>query len=180
MKAHGNTAERAVEARAAAPVSPRQVRMLAVQARQAFEMQNMLDMIDYGSDFDTWRRGVLWDCVQKTSFKRLGQREWEVAIEAFRALAGGQSRPSRIVAEEGDRRRAVHGFQADCRKYDSEAVFGAPGGAERYAAKIAFDTFGRDFAHLAAAEIEKVRFTLRSRASTRMARIRQAYKEAER
>lgn len=167
----GGAAARAVEAAAAAPVTARQVRTLAVQARKAFDMQNRLDMIDYGADFDTWRKGVLWDCCQKTSFKALGQREWEVASAAFRALAGGKSRPSRVEAEEGDRRRAMHGFRADCREFDSAALFGAPGGAERFAERIASDVFGRGIARLDAGEITKVCFTLRSRARTRRSRI---------
>lgn len=171
MAAYLNPAGAAVESAASAPVSAKQVRTLAVQARKAFDMQNRLDMIDYGADFDVWRKGVLWDCCQKTSFKSLGQREWEVASAAFRALAGGKSRASRVEAEEGDRRRAVWSFRTDCRAFDAEALFGAPGGAEKYAEKIASDVFGRGLARLDAGEITKVRFTLRSRASSRRRRI---------
>ena len=165
-----SAAGRAVEAAASAPVSARQVQALAVQARKAFDVQGVLGNIGYGEDFDVWRKGVLWDCCQKTSFKALGQREWEVASAAFRALAGGEARPSRAVAGEGDRRRAVWGFRADCRAFDAEALFGAPGGAEKYAEEIASDVFGRGIARLDTAEITKVRFSLRSRASARRRR----------
>lgn len=171
MKTFPNAAARAVESAASAPVTARQIQTLAVQARKAFDMQSVLDMIEYGADFDVWRKGVLWDCCGKASFRKLRQRDFDVALAAFRALAGGKSRPSRVEAEEGDRRRAVWGFTADCREFDSAALFGAPGGAEKYAGKIALDTFGRDLSRLSAGEIEKVRFTLKARAAAKRRRL---------
>lgn len=155
-------AGRRAAAAAAAPVSPKQVRALILEARRAWEAQSRLGFAS--GDFDAWRRGALWDCRRKTSFRALDQGDFDVALAHFRRLAGDPRGAGEAEAEAaGDLRRALWDFRRLCRKYDAKGLF-APAGADAYCQEIAKDVFGKPVCELEADEVRRLSLTLAARA----------------
>ena len=142
---------------------PDQVRALILAARRAWVVQRGLGLAD--DDFDTWRKGALWDAVQVASFRLVGQRQYGVALGYFAGLAGREA-PASAVREksgEGDRRRAQFVLKRECERIDGEGLLGAAGSAARYAATL-FDRIHKVSLEKASArQIWQVVFTLRSR-----------------
>lgn len=155
-------AARRAAAAAASPVTPAQVRALILEARRAWEAQSRLGLAS--GDFDAWRRGALWDCRRRQSFRTLDQGDFDVALAHFRRLAGDpRGAGEEESAAAGDLRRALWDFRRLCRKYDAMGLF-APHGAEAYCQEVAKDVFKKTIRQLDAAEVRRILLTLASRA----------------
>ena len=159
-------ATRRAAAAAASPVTPVQVKALIVEARRAWAAQRRLGLAE--EPFDEWRRAALWDCCRESSFRKLDQGGFDLALPYFRKLAMADGAPFDEAAakEAGDLRRALWDFRRLCRKYDGRGLF-APAGAEAYCDAIARDVFGRPVGELGAAEVRKLSLTLAARALSR-------------
>lgn len=184
-------AELAINGAAASQVTAAEVRRLILVASSAHKVQTSLGLAD--QDFDTWRKGILWEAVHKASFRTLGQRDYGLAIAAFLKLGGTEvrtasgSRPSgkwgaanaRIAAREtsaeGDRRRAEYKLRETCR--DCAEAFGGEEQARAFARTLMAKIHKTTVADANARQIWAVLFTVRSRAA---AKLKKAMQEAAR
>ncbi|HPS07308.1 MAG TPA: hypothetical protein PLG22_07235 [Kiritimatiellia bacterium] len=179
-------AELAIRGAANAQIDKTQVRRLILAAASAFRVQAELGLAD--GDFDTWRRGVLWDLCGKASFRALGQREFGRALAEFMRLGGsagsrggagarrGWNGKNAAIASnetgpEGDRRRAEWKLREACREF-AEA-FGGEARAEIYADNLLRRIHGvradpSPFPNATAKQLWSVYFTLRSRGAAKL------------
>lgn len=179
-------AELAIRGAANAQIDKRQVRRLILASSAAFRVQAELGLAD--GDFDTWRRGVLWDLCGKASFRALGQREFGRALDEFLRLGGkevsrggagarrGWNGKNAAIASnetgpEGDRRRAEWKLREACREF-AEA-FGGEARAEIYADNLLRRIHGvradpSPFPNASAKQLWAVYFTLRSRGAAKL------------
>lgn len=169
-----DASDRAVQGAAAARISARQVRELILTANRAWREQCRLGLTE--DSFDTWRRGVLWDTVQQSSFRAMGQREFGLALGAFARLegaaeaSGGRGRAKAAAARreasgEGDRRRAEWCLRRECGRLDG--VFGGEGRALAYAEGLLGRVHRTSLADATAKQVWQALFTLRSRAAAK-------------
>lgn len=174
-------AELAIRGAANAQIDKAQVRRLILAASSAFRVQAELGLAD--GDFDTWRRGVLWDLCGKASFRALGQREFGRALAEFMRLGGsGVSRGGaetrggwngknaeiarNETSAEGDRRRAAYKLGEACREF-AEA-FGGEGQARAYASGLMTGIHRQTVETASAKQLWAVYFTLRSRGAAKL------------
>ncbi len=163
---YGTTQER-VKRAAESFVSPLQIRTLAVTARKAYGIQYKLGLTD--DDFDTWRRGVIWDACSKKSFKLLGQTDYELALNAFNCYINGNRRvDSETLRLDGEKKRARYVLDCSLRKFDDERVFGPnKGNAFAYAETIARMQYRHTLNECEAKELYQILFTVKARAKVK-------------
>ena len=71
----GDRTDRAIEAQGAGPLTPLQIRTLAVEARRAWHVQREMGLAE--EDFDTWRHGAVQDVAPAArGLRDLTQRDF--------------------------------------------------------------------------------------------------------
>ena len=175
-------AELAIQGAAAAQITADEVRRLILVASSAHQVQAGLGLAD--QDFDTWRKGILWEAVHKASFRTLGQRDYGRALDAFIKLGGSivrtaaGSRPSgkwgatnakiaaRETSPEGDRRRAEFKLREACR--ETADAYGSEDQARAFARALMLKIHKTTVERATAKQIWAVFFTLRNRAAAKL------------
>lgn len=152
--------ERAIQAQGAAPLTPLQIRTLAVEARRAFEVQRKLGLAP--EDFDTWRHAAIQDAAPgKRGLRDLAQRDFAAVRSWLRELTDGQRPGNERPGEDDDARRARWSLRRTMEA--RERIFGGKEAAEAYVRSL-FERIHKTTPEAATArQIWMVNFTLRNR-----------------
>ena len=163
-----NALDKAVRAQGGSVVKPQQVKAMILAARRAYQEQSKLGLVDYGVDFDAWRRATLHDitgAAAPSSFRAVTQRDFAAVMEYFRELAGGVAERSSAIKSGDEERRAKWAL----RRVEEETAeaFGGVEGARRYADALFKKIHRTDRYAATAKKIWAVIFTMRGRAKAR-------------
>lgn len=157
--------ERAIEAQGAGPLTPLQIRTLAVEARRAWAAQRKLGLAE--ESFDAWRHGAVQDAAPgKGGLRELTQADFAPVRAWLKELADGQ-RPGclRSPAEDDDARRARWTLRREMAA--RTRVFGGPDGVEAYVADLFRRIHGTTMEEASAKQVWQVFYTLRERANAK-------------
>lgn len=159
---HPTPEDRAIEAQGAGPLTPLQIRTLAVEARRAWEVQRRLGLAP--EDFDAWRHAAVQDAAPgRRGLRDLTQADFVHVRDWLKELAGG----ARPVAKDGDddARRARWRLR---RTLDALAwAFGGKEEARRYADALFRDIHRTTFEEATARQVWQVVFTVKNRADAK-------------
>lgn len=161
----GDRTDRAIEAQGAGPLTPLQIRTLAVEARRAWHVQREMGLAE--EDFDTWRHGAVQDVAPAArGLRDLTQRDFAPVRAWLRELAGGAPPPPlRDPRADDDARRARWALR---RELASRArLFGGEEEARRYAEAIFRDVHRTTSEEASARQVWQVVWTMRNRATAR-------------
>ena len=152
-------ADFAVAAQGAAPLTPLQVRVLAVEARRAYMAQRKIGLAD--DDFDTWRHAAVEDAAPgRGGLRGLTQGDFAAVRDWLRELSGGPAAlPGRLARESDDARRARWAL----RRAADRCRGNFPGDVDAYVDSLFEKIHGTTRERASARQVWQVIFTLRAR-----------------
>ena len=158
-----DTTKRTIDGAAAAPLSSEQKQRLARVARQAYDAQSALGLVD--GDFDAWRHAAVWEHLRVAGLRQVTQRGYGTMMRRFLELAGVPC-PTRGAAarspDADDIRRARHALETTLS--DFAESFGSRAGAVAYAHTLLVKIHKTTVDHATARQLWQTVFTLRNRA----------------
>lgn len=155
----------AIAAQGSGPLTPLQVRTLAVEARRAFEAQRKLGLAE--ESFDAWRHGAVQDAAPgRHGLRDLTQADFAPVRAWLRELADGQRAGCfRSPAADDNARRARWTLRREMAA--RSRIFGGPDGVESYVADLFRRIHGTTMEEASAKQIWQVCYTLRNRANAK-------------
>jgi len=126
---------RAIDGALDAPLSPRQIRTLAIAARGAFVELQRLGFVAPGDEFDAWRHYEQMQAVSIPSLRSARQRHYRPLLAHFQEMSG---RPvagaiSRCRAAIDATRQARAKLEHECRAAAASGAFDSADAAIGYA-----------------------------------------------